>query len=49
MTRCELGSSGSGKGPLAGSCKHGNEPKGSVKCKDFLTSWANSHGGLRSM
>jgi hypothetical protein len=29
--RCALDSSGSGKGMVACSCKHGNEPSGSIK------------------
>jgi hypothetical protein len=28
--------SGSGLGHLAGSCKHGNETSGSIKCTEFL-------------
>jgi hypothetical protein len=27
---CGLGSSGSGYGPVTGSCEHGNEPSGSI-------------------
>jgi len=27
---------GSGHGPVAGSCKHGNEPLGSIKGKELL-------------
>jgi hypothetical protein len=29
-------SSGSGKGPVMGSCEHGNEPSDSVKGKEFF-------------
>jgi hypothetical protein len=28
--------SGSGYGPVEGSCKHGNEPSGSIKCCEVL-------------
>jgi len=31
-----LDSSGSGKGPVAGTCEH-NEPSGSIKCEEFFT------------
>jgi hypothetical protein len=31
-----LDSLGSGEGQVAGSCEHGNEPKGSIKCGEFL-------------
>jgi hypothetical protein len=34
--RCGLDSSGSGQGPVAGSCEHGNEPSGSIKVGEFL-------------
>jgi hypothetical protein len=34
--RCGLTSSGSGWGPVAGSCEHGNEPSGSIKGREFL-------------
>jgi len=30
--------SGSGQGPMSGPCEHGNEPSGSTKGGDFLTS-----------
>jgi hypothetical protein len=30
-----LDSSGSTQGPVAGSCEHGNEPSGSIKCGEF--------------
>jgi hypothetical protein len=33
---CELDSSGSRYGPLAGPCEHGNEPSGSIKEGEFL-------------
>jgi len=35
MVRCELDSSGSGKGAVAWSCEHGNEPLGSIKGEEF--------------
>jgi len=35
---CELDSSGSGEGLAAGSCEHDNEPSGSIKVGNFLTS-----------
>jgi hypothetical protein len=31
-----LDSSTSGYGPVEGSCKHGNEPSGSMKCWEIL-------------
>jgi len=31
-----VNSSGSGKGPVAGFCEHGNEPSGSGKGREFL-------------
>jgi hypothetical protein len=31
MGECGLDSSGSGYGPVAGSCENGNEPWGSIK------------------
>jgi hypothetical protein len=33
---CGLHSSGSGEGPVAGSCEYGNEPSGSTKDGEFL-------------
>jgi hypothetical protein len=33
---CEEDSSGSGYRLVAGSCKHGNEPSGSIKGGEFL-------------
>jgi hypothetical protein len=36
MGRCEMDSSGSGQGPVAGLCEHSNEPLGSIKGKEFL-------------
>jgi hypothetical protein len=33
---CGLESSGSGQGPVAGSCEHSNEPLGSIKGEEFL-------------
>jgi hypothetical protein len=32
----KLDTSGSGQGPVAGSCKHGNEPSSSIKGREFL-------------
>jgi hypothetical protein len=32
----ELDASGSGQGPVAGSCIHGNEPSGSINGGEFL-------------
>jgi hypothetical protein len=34
--RCGLESSGTGKGPMASSCEHGNELAGSIKGGEFL-------------
>jgi hypothetical protein len=31
-----LDASVSGWGPMAGCCESGNEPSGSIKCRDFL-------------
>jgi hypothetical protein len=31
-----LDRSGSGYGPVEGSCEHGNEPSGSIKCRKVL-------------
>jgi hypothetical protein len=31
MVRCELDASGSGEGPVTGSCEHGNESLGFLK------------------
>jgi hypothetical protein len=36
VERCGLDSSGSGQGPMAGSCKQGNEHLGSMKVREFL-------------
>jgi hypothetical protein len=33
---CGLDSSGSGQGPVAGSCEHSNEPLGSIKFCEIL-------------
>jgi hypothetical protein len=33
---CGLDSPNSGYGPVAGSCGHGNEPPGFIKCVDYL-------------
>jgi hypothetical protein len=35
---CGLDSSGSGQGPVAGCCEHGNETSGSIKGGEFLLS-----------
>jgi hypothetical protein len=40
--RCELDSSGSGQGPVAGCCEHGNELPGSIKCEEYLD-WLNDY------
>jgi hypothetical protein len=34
--RCGLDSSGSGEGPVAGSCEYDNEPLGSIKDRKLL-------------
>jgi hypothetical protein len=34
--RCGLDASGSGKGPVMGSCEHNNELSGSIKIREFL-------------
>jgi hypothetical protein len=36
MRRCGLDATGSGQGPMADSCKHGNEPSGSIQCGEFV-------------
>jgi hypothetical protein len=36
MGWCGLDRSGSGLGPVEGSCEHGNEPSGSIKCWEVL-------------
>jgi hypothetical protein len=36
MGRYKLDGSGSGQGPVEGSCEHGNEPSGSIKCWEVL-------------
>lgn len=36
----ELDSNGSGQGPMAGSCVHGNEPSGFIKTDLFTSSEA---------
>jgi hypothetical protein len=33
---CGLDSSGSGMGPVVGSCQHGNVPSGFMKGREFL-------------
>jgi hypothetical protein len=35
------GLGGSGLGPVEGSCEHGNEPSGSIKCWEVLESLDN--------
>jgi hypothetical protein len=34
--RCGLDAHGSGQGPVAGPCEHGNELSGSIKGSEFL-------------
>jgi len=34
--RCGLDASGSGKGPVAGSCEHGSECSGSINGRVFI-------------
>jgi hypothetical protein len=36
-----MDSTGSGQGPVAGSCKYGNELLGSIKCGEFLDQLSN--------
>jgi hypothetical protein len=36
LGRHRHGCNGSGQGPVAGSCEHGNEPSGSMKGGEFL-------------
>jgi len=36
MRGYELGQVGSGKGQVTGTCESGNEPWGSMKCREFL-------------
>jgi hypothetical protein len=36
MGWCGLDLSGSGLGPVKGSCEHGDEPSGSIKCWEIL-------------
>jgi len=40
MGECRFDSSGPREGSVKGSCKHGNEPSGSIKCRNCLASWA---------
>jgi hypothetical protein len=47
--KCGQDESGSGYGPLAGSCEHGNEFLGSVKCGEFLEYLLASQGILCSV
>jgi hypothetical protein len=35
MGGCQLDSSGSGQGPVADGCEHGNEPLDSIKGREF--------------
>jgi hypothetical protein len=41
--RCELDSSGSGKGAMVGSCEYGNEPSGSIEGGEFPDGLVNYH------
>jgi len=43
-----LDSSGSGKGPVAGTCEH-NEPSGSIKCEEFFTTWVTISFSWRTL
>jgi hypothetical protein len=36
MGRCGLDASGSGKGPVAGCCEHGNEPSDFIKREEII-------------
>jgi hypothetical protein len=36
VRRCGLDSSGSGQGPVAGCCEHGNKPSGSITGGEFI-------------
>jgi hypothetical protein len=36
VRRCGLDASGTGLGPVIGSCEHGNEPSGSIKGEELL-------------
>jgi hypothetical protein len=36
VERCGLDSSGSGQGPVVGSCENGHESSGSIKGRKFL-------------
>jgi hypothetical protein len=38
MLWCGLDLSGSGQGPVEGSCEDDNEPSGSIKCWELLSS-----------
>jgi hypothetical protein len=44
-----LDRSGSGLGQVEGSCKHGNEPSGSIKCWGVAARLADSQEGLNSL
>jgi hypothetical protein len=39
--RCGLYSSGSGEGPVAGCCEHGDESSGTIKCGQFIDQLSN--------
>jgi hypothetical protein len=39
----------SGSGPVEGSCEHGNEPSGSIKCWEVLEQLATPQEGLSSI
>jgi hypothetical protein len=38
----ELDSSGAEQGQIVGSCEYGNDPYGSIKCREFLEKLMNS-------
>jgi hypothetical protein len=40
---CGLDSSGSGKGHMASSCEHDNEPSGSIKAEELLVQLSAFH------
>lgn len=48
MEDCELDSSGSGKGLVTGSCKHGDKTSGSIKYGKFVNYQLNCEGVLKS-
>jgi hypothetical protein len=52
MGWCGLGQSGSGQGPLEGSCEHDDEPSSSIKrwgVLEWLHNWRFSQEGLSSV